>query len=74
MPDRRNYTIATRTNANVSLPRRTLTYAVHDSETGAFIASRSIRFPEDLATLTAEKRDELIGIVLEFLARERDSA
>ena len=71
MPDRQQSVIATRNNANVNVPRRTWTFDVTDSVTGAVLSSQSIRFPEDIVSLPAEDLEELIALVLEFIARKR---
>ena len=71
MPDRQQSVITTRNNANVNVPRRTWTFDVTDSVTGTVLSSQSIRFPEDIVSLDAESLEELIALVLEFIARKR---
>jgi len=71
MPDRQQAVLTTRSNASVTVPRRTWAFNVTDSKTGTVISSQSIRFPEDIVSLPAADLEELIALVLEFIARKR---
>jgi hypothetical protein len=74
MPDRQGFVIENRTNGNIpGFARRTIRFAIHDSQTGALIdnsllSGNGIRFPEDVMALPQEKFDELILLVVNFLA------
>lgn len=71
MADLQNFTITPLGNANVNVPRATISCTVTDSMTGAVIAdftgANVINWPGVISTLTAAQRRELIDLIANYL-------
>lgn len=76
MADLVNFTITKLANANVSVPRWTLSGRLVDSKTqqtvlADFTGANTVAFPGVLASLTAAQQDELIGLIVNWLLAKR---